>query len=107
MSANASTDSSSRDSVYLLTGFPGDLAKRASAKVAASGARGFVLASAAVSKDAQRSIARAKTHLEVLSGQVEDMHLGLSGLEYERVCDRITDRKSTRLNSSHMSISYA
>lgn len=91
MSANASTDSSSRDSVYLITGFPGDLAKRAIAKVAASGARGFVLASAAVSKDAQRSIARAKTQLEVLSGQVEDMHLGLSGPEYERVCDRITD----------------
>lgn len=91
MSADASTDPSRGDSVYLITGFPGDLAKRAIAKVAASGARGFVLASAADSKDAQRSVARAKAHLDVLSGEVEDMHLGLSGLEYERVCDTVTD----------------
>lgn len=91
MSADASTDPSSRDSVYLIAGFPGDLAKRAIAKVAAIGARGFVLASPEVSKDAQRSVARGKAPLEVLSGQVEDMHLGLSGLEYERVCDTVTD----------------
>src|SRR5262249_25393252 len=91
MSAAASSDPSKPDSIYLITGFPGDLARRAIAKVSARDGRGFVLAPAPALKEAQRSVARAKANLEVLSGQVQDMHLGLSGLEYERVCDTVTD----------------
>jgi thioester reductase-like protein len=91
MSAAASSDPSKPDSIYLITGFPGDLARRAIAKVSARDGRGFVLAPAPALKEAQRSVARAKANLEVLSGQVQDMHLGLSGLEYERVCDTVTE----------------
>src|SRR5690625_5379511 len=36
-----------------------------------------------------------------------DMPVGLEENRYMRECDRILDRKSTRLNSSHVAISYA
>src|SRR5438477_2870943 len=55
---------------------------------------------------AHRGQRRAHGHLiEVL--HLHGNHLAVDPGEDFLPCDRIEDRKSTRLNSSHMSISYA
>src|SRR5438477_9731410 len=46
-------------------------------------------------------------HLHRVAQPVLDVTLVLGGLHIDEVDDDETDRKSTRLNSSHMSISYA
>jgi len=91
MSSKPPADESTSDSACLITGYPGELANRLIAKAAATGERGFVLAPPAVSNDAQRALEAIGSRLELLSGQAEDMHLGLSGIEYERVCETVTE----------------
>jgi len=91
MSPKPKADEPSADSACLITGYPGELAKRLIAKAAASRVRGFVLISPAAFNDARRALEGTPSRLELLCGQAEDMHLGLSGIEYERLCEAVTE----------------
>ena len=84
---------------YFLTGFPGFLGQRLLEHVAHADPQGrvFALVQPQRLKDAQRSVRRLQAsgtpcaRLELLTGDVADMHLGLSGEEYQRLCDSVTD----------------
>lgn len=79
---------------YFVTGYPGFIAKRLVARLAREhkGATLFLLVQ-------QPFVAQAKAlaaelpdpgRIEILQGDVEDMHLSLSGAEYARLCDEVT-----------------
>lgn len=86
---------------YFLTGFPGFIGKRLLEHIAALAPQGriYVLVQNKFLKEAQRYVDQVKSRLgaeerptiEVLAGDIVDMHLGLSGEEYQRLCDTVTD----------------
>lgn len=79
---------------YFVTGYPGFIGKRLVAHIAEQdrGAKIYLLVQPKFLKDAQRYTDRLQgANVELLSGDVVDMHLGLSADEYRRVCDEVTD----------------
>jgi len=81
------------EATYFLTGYPGFISKRLVRHVAASdpGAKIYILVLPKQLEDAQRELQKSGVQAELLTGDVVDMHLGLSGEEYQRLCDQVTD----------------
>jgi nucleoside-diphosphate-sugar epimerase len=79
---------------YLLTGYPGFIGKRLAEHIARNDPKGhlFLLSQAKFLEEARTRAKRLKcASAEVLSGDVTDLHLGLSGEEVARVTERVTD----------------
>jgi nucleoside-diphosphate-sugar epimerase len=79
---------------YFITGFPGFIGKRLVEHVAQEDPEGriFLLVQPKFFKDAQRYVAKLSgAPIEILTGDIVDMHLGLSGDEYQRLTDEVTD----------------
>ncbi len=79
---------------YFVTGYPGFIGKRLVEHIAREDPKGhiYVLVQPKVLKEAQKHSAGLKgAPIEILTGDVVDMHLGLSGEEYQRLCERVTD----------------
>ncbi|HLL02829.1 MAG TPA: SDR family oxidoreductase [Myxococcaceae bacterium] len=79
---------------YFLTGYPGFIGKRLVEHIAREDPKGhiYVLVQPKMLKEAQHQAERVKgAKLELLTGDVVDMHLGLSGEEYQHLCERVTD----------------
>lgn len=79
---------------YFVTGYPGFIGKRLVEHIAREDPKGhiYVLVQPKVLKEAQKHSAGLKgATVEILTGDVVDMHLGLSGEEYQRLCERVTD----------------
>ncbi|AEI66464.1 epimerase [Corallococcus macrosporus DSM 14697] len=79
---------------YFLTGYPGFIGKRLVEHIAREDPKAHIYALVQPKnfKEAQQHAARVKgARVELLTGDVVDMHLGLSGEEYQRLCERVTD----------------
>lgn len=84
-------------STYFITGFPGFIGRRLVEEVAREdpGADLFLLVQPKCLKDAQK-VSDQLSHqgrtgkIELLTGDIVDLHLGLSGDEYQRLCDTVT-----------------
>lgn len=79
---------------YFVTGYPGFIGKRLVEHIAREDPRGhvYVLVQPKVLKEAQKHAAGLTgAPVEILTGDVVDMHLGLSGEEYQRLCEQVTD----------------
>jgi thioester reductase-like protein len=78
---------------YLVTGYPGLIGKRLVARIAEAEpeARIYALVLPRMAEEAAAHAAAVGARVEVLQGDVADMHLGLSGAEYERLCGEVTD----------------
>ncbi|MDY7224768.1 SDR family oxidoreductase [Hyalangium rubrum] len=79
---------------YFITGYPGFIGKRLVEHIAREDPQGhiYALVQPKMLKEAQKHSARVKgAKLELLTGDVVDMHLGLSGEEYQQLCERVTD----------------
>ncbi len=79
---------------YFVTGFPGFIGRRLVAHIARQDRKGkiYLLVQPKFLKEAQQHAAELEgANAELLSGDVVDMHLGLSGDEYRRMCDEVTD----------------
>jgi thioester reductase-like protein len=79
---------------HFITGFPAFLARRLAQQIVAAdpGAHLTLLIAPHQLKESAPQISALKNaQLEVLSGDIVDMHLGLSGPEYQRICDEVTD----------------
>src|SRR4051812_4236509 len=79
---------------YFVTGFPGFIGRKLVEKIsrAAPKSRIYVLVQPKFVDDARRRLERLKAaHVELLAGDIVDMHLGLSGEEYQMLCDSVTD----------------
>lgn len=79
---------------YFVTGYPGFIGKRLVEHIAHEDPQGhiYTLVQPKMLKDAQKHAARVQgATVELLTGDVVDMHLGLSGEEYQRLCDKVTD----------------
>lgn len=83
----------SERATYLVTGFPGFISKRLVEHIARSDpeAKLYVLVLAKQVEEAQRFLAKARVKAEIFEGDVVNMHLGLSGPEYQRLCREVTD----------------
>jgi thioester reductase-like protein len=84
----------SEPGTYFITGYPGFIGKRLVEHIAREDPQGhiYALVQPKMLKDAQKHAARVKgATLELLTGDVVDMHLGLSGEEYQRLCEKVTD----------------
>src|ERR1700687_406618 len=82
-----------RPEAYLVTGFPNLLCRELIDRIAGSKPDHalFILAQAKFAKDAGRFATSLKLRQsEVVIGDVADMHLGLAGEEYERLCSQVT-----------------
>ena len=80
---------------YFITGFPGFIGKRLVEHIVREAPRAhiFVLVQPKHFKEAQQMASRLHgtgATLELLTGDIVDMHLGLSGEEYQRLCERVT-----------------
>ncbi len=80
---------------YFVTGFPGFIGKRLVEHIVreAPQAHIYVLVQPKHFKEAQQMASRLQgtgATLELLTGDIVDMHLGLSGEEYQRLCERVT-----------------
>jgi nucleoside-diphosphate-sugar epimerase len=79
---------------YLVTGYPGFIGKRLVEHIARNDPKGhlFLLVQPKFVEEARARARRLKgASAEVLSGDVTDLHLGLSGEEVARVTERVTD----------------
>ena len=79
---------------HLITGFPAFLARRLVQQIVSSDpdAQLTLLVSPTLLKESQPQISALRSaQLQVLTGDIVDMHLGLSGEEYQRICDEVTD----------------
>ncbi len=78
---------------YFLTGYPGFISKRLVKHIAAQDPQGkiYLLVLPKQLEDAQRELQRAGVAAEILTGDIADMHLGLSGAEYRTLCEQVTD----------------
>jgi nucleoside-diphosphate-sugar epimerase len=79
---------------YFVTGFPGFIGRRLVEYIATEDPEGkiYLLVQPKFLKDAQKYIERLSgAPVEILSGDIVDMHLGLSGEEYEQLCSEVTD----------------
>jgi thioester reductase-like protein len=80
---------------YFVTGFPGFIGKRLVEHIVREEPKAHVYALVQPKhlKEAQQVASRlegAGARLELLTGDIVDMHLGLSGEEYQRLCERVT-----------------
>jgi thioester reductase-like protein len=85
---------SSQPGQYFVTGFPGFIGKRLVEQIAKTDPRGHIwlLVQPKFMQDARKYVDRLKgAAIELLSGDIVDMHLGLSGEEYAKLCDSVTD----------------
>jgi thioester reductase-like protein len=80
--------------VYFITGFPGFLGRRLVAHLAAQQREAAIRLLVVPDRvdEAKRCLDSLVSpgRFEILSGDVMDMHLGLSGAEYARLCDEVT-----------------
>ncbi|SEU33078.1 SDR family oxidoreductase [Stigmatella erecta] len=79
---------------YFVTGYPGFIGKRLVEHIAREDPQGhiYALVQPKFLKEAQKLAAHVKgATLELITGDIVDMHLGLSGEEYQRLCERVTD----------------
>jgi len=79
---------------YFVTGFPEFLARRLVQQILSAhrdACLTLLMPSSLVDQNKERIAQLGGTHLEVVTGDLADMHLGLSGDEYERICDGVTD----------------
>ncbi len=79
---------------YFVTGYPGFIGKRLVQHIAAKDPTGriFLLVQPKFLDEAQRYAKRIQgAPIEILTGDIVDMHLGLSGEEYGRLCSTVTD----------------
>ncbi|MFL5321701.1 MAG: SDR family oxidoreductase [Myxococcaceae bacterium] len=79
---------------YFVTGYPGFIGKRLVEHIAKADPKGkiYLLVQPKFLKDAKRYVERIKgAELHLLQGDIVDMHLGLSGEEYQALCDEVTD----------------
>lgn len=79
---------------YFITGYPGFLGRKLVEHIVRAGpsARVFCLVQPKFLKEAQRCVGKlSAANVELISGDVVDMHLGLSGEEFERVRAEVTD----------------
>jgi thioester reductase-like protein len=81
---------------FFLTGYPGFIGKRLAAGLAARhpDAKLYLLVQPKFVKDAKkylRSLAAEGVSVEIVAGDVADMHLGLSSAEYNQLCDEVTE----------------
>lgn len=83
--------------VILVTGYPGYIGKRLVAQLAATERRAdiFLLVQPKFIRDARRYAAALPTgrgnRIELLAGDILDMHLGLSGTEYRDLVTQLTE----------------
>jgi nucleoside-diphosphate-sugar epimerase len=78
--------------VHLVTGYPGFIGKRLVARLAERDAGRLVLLVQPRSAEAaRRALAAAGLPAEVVEGDVEQMHLGLSGAEFKALAAEVTD----------------
>ncbi len=80
---------------YFVTGFPGFIGKRLVEHIVREEpqAHVYVLVQPKHLKEAQQVAAKLQgsgATVELLTGDIVDMHLGLSGEEYQRLCERVT-----------------
>jgi thioester reductase-like protein len=85
----------SRPGTYFVTGYPGFIGKRLVEYIVREEPQAHVYALVQPKhlKEAQRLAAALQGQgatLELLTGDIVDMHLGLSGEEYQRLCERVT-----------------
>ncbi|RKH37267.1 NAD-dependent epimerase/dehydratase family protein [Corallococcus sicarius] len=79
---------------YFITGYPGFIGKRLVEHIAREDPKGhiYALVQPKAFKEAQALAAKVQgAKVELLTGDAVDMHLGLSGEEYQRLCERVTD----------------
>lgn len=78
---------------YFVTGFPDFLARRLAEHIRAADRDGrlSLLIPSHLLEQAKGPLARLGGRVEVLTGDIVDMHLGLSGEEYEAACGSVTD----------------
>jgi thioester reductase-like protein len=81
--------------VQLVTGYPGFIGKRLVRRLAEAerdrGGRLFVLVQPKHAADAHAALAPLDARVEVIEGDVEQMHLGLSGVEWKALAADVTD----------------
>lgn len=87
---------SSLRQVILLTGYPGFIGKRLALELARRypKAKLYLLVQPKFAKDARRyvrSFPEGSAEVELLTGDIVDLHLGLSSQEYNALCDDVTD----------------
>jgi thioester reductase-like protein len=88
------TEAREKLSHYFVTGFPDFLARRLVQQIllANPDAHLTLLIPPHLLKEAEQQIANLRrAQIETLTGDIVDMHLGLSGEEYQRMCDQVTD----------------
>lgn len=78
---------------YFVTGYPGLIGQRLVEHIAKTDPKGHIalLVQPKFLKDAQRYVEKIPgATIELLTGDIVDMHLGLSGEEYQRLCENVT-----------------
>lgn len=77
---------------WFVTGYPGFIARRLVAQIseAAPGARIYALAHPRLEREARRA-AEAVHNVQVFTGDVADMHLGMQGEAWRTLADEVTD----------------
>ncbi len=78
---------------YFVTGYPGFIGKRLVAHVAEADPQGkiFLLVQPKFHREAEGYVNKLKgAPVELLIGDIVDMHLGLAGAEYQRLCKEVT-----------------
>lgn len=83
-----------RPGTYFITGYPGFIGKRLVQYIAGHDPRGriYLLVQPKFLKEARRYAGKVSgATIELLTGDIVDMHLGLSGQEYQRLCRTVTD----------------
>ena len=80
---------------WFVTGYPGFIGKRLVEHIAKQAPDGkiYLLVQPKFQKDARRYVDQIQSgaQIEILTGDIVDMHLGLSGEEYNRLCEEVTD----------------
>lgn len=81
---------------FFLTGFPGFIGKRLAAELVKKhpDARLYLLVQPKFAKDAKkylRGLEKGGANVELLEGDIADLHLGLSSAEYNQLCESVTD----------------
>lgn len=91
---SAPRQAAGKAATFFITGYPGFIGKRLVQHIAQRSpeSRIYLLVQPKFLKEAQRYVARLNgAPIEILTGDIVDMHLGLSGEEYKRLCESVTD----------------